>query len=98
MRDSLRRTTGTEQPVRCYIGCDADRRYSVFVSVDENGRASQPTRVEHEGSALAEYLASLPVSVDIAVEASGSWYWLVMPLRRRTKPRTRRKLLPRVVC
>jgi hypothetical protein len=72
MKDSLRPTTGTEQPVRCYIGYDAHRRYSVFVSVDENGRASQPTRVEHEGSVLAEYLASLAAGVDIAVESSGS--------------------------
>lgn len=31
-----------------YIGCDAHRCYSVFVTVDENGRASKPTRIEHE--------------------------------------------------
>jgi hypothetical protein len=30
-----------------YIGCDAHRRYSIFVTVDENGRASKPTRIEH---------------------------------------------------
>lgn len=60
-----------------YIGCDAQRRYSVFVSVDEKGRASPPQRVEHEGTALQEYLGSLPAEVDVAVEATGSWYWLV---------------------
>jgi hypothetical protein len=60
-----------------YIGCDAHRRYSIFVTIDENGRASQPTRIEHEGDALVNYLASLPAGVDIAVEATGSWYWLV---------------------
>ena len=60
-----------------YIGCDAHRRYSVFVSVNESGRASPPRRVEHEGAALQEYLASLPGDVDVAVEATGSWYWLV---------------------
>jgi transposase len=60
-----------------YIGCDAHRRYSVFVSVDENGRASPATRVEHEGTALQEYLARLPAGADVAVEATGSWYWLV---------------------
>ena len=27
-----------------YIGCDAHRRYSVFVSVDEQGIASPPSR------------------------------------------------------
>ena len=27
-----------------YIGCDADKRYSVFVSVDESDKASRAVR------------------------------------------------------
>jgi hypothetical protein len=30
-----------------YIGCDAHRRYSVFVVMDDKGQASKPVRVEH---------------------------------------------------
>jgi hypothetical protein len=77
MKGSLARPATPERPVQSFIGCDAHRRYSVFVSVDEDGKSSKPTRVEHEGTAMAEYLASLPAGVDIAVEATGSWYWLV---------------------
>ena len=77
MRSSLTRSGSPERPRHSFVGCDAHRRYSVFVSVDENGKASKPTRVEHEGSALTEYLASLPKGADVAVEATGSWYWLV---------------------
>jgi hypothetical protein len=57
MQDTTRsRDVGT--PQRSFIGCDAHRGYSVFVSVDEDEKASKPTRVEHEGGALREYLAS----------------------------------------
>lgn len=56
--------------MRSFVECDAHRRYSVFVSVDENEKASKPTRVEHEGATLTEYLASLPTEADVAVEAT----------------------------
>jgi hypothetical protein len=34
------------QPV---IGCDAHKHFSVFVSVDQHGKASRPVRVELAG-------------------------------------------------
>lgn len=60
-----------------FLGCDAHRRYSVFVALDETGKASGPTRVEHDGDALADDLSTLPPHTPIALEATGSWYWLV---------------------
>ena len=39
-----------------YIGCDAHRRYSVFVVMDDKGQASKPVRVEHDRNGLREYL------------------------------------------
>ncbi|MEJ1933071.1 IS110 family transposase [Nostoc sp. NIES-2111] len=60
-----------------YIGCDAHRKFSVFVRVDGQGRASAPERVEHEHEAMRDYLGRLPAGSEIALEASGSWYWLV---------------------
>ena len=74
MKGSLTRTAAPEKALQSFLGCDAQRRYSVFVRVDENGKASKPTRVEHEGTAWKDYLASLPAGVDMAVEATGSWY------------------------
>jgi transposase len=59
-----------------YIGCDAHKKYSVFVSVNEHGQASRPVRVSHEREPYRQFLASLPAGSPIALEATGHWYWL----------------------
>jgi transposase len=63
--------------MKCYVGCDAHKRYSVFVIVDEHCRASRAQRVEHDREQLREYLRGLPTGTEIAVETTGNWYWLV---------------------
>jgi transposase len=68
--------------VKNYIGCDSHARYSVFVSMDEKGRASDPVRVEHQSRDLRDYLAGLESGTPVAVEASGGWYWFVDELER----------------
>lgn len=60
-----------------YVGCDAHRRYSVFVVMDEKGQATKPVRVEHDRGKLREFLQSLPPRSQVAIESSGGWYWLV---------------------
>lgn len=60
-----------------YIGCDAHKRYSVFVSVNEKGQKSPAIRVEHDGEVMQRFLATLPTGSPIAVETMGSWYWLL---------------------
>ncbi len=60
-----------------YIGCDAHRKFSVFVSVDHKNREPAPQRIEHDPEASQSYLEALPVGSEVALEASGSWYWLV---------------------
>jgi len=59
-----------------FIGCDVHKKYSVFVSVDETGRAGRPVRVSHEAGELATYLESLPAGSPVAVETTGHWYWM----------------------
>lgn len=63
-----------------YIGCDLHRDYSVFASVDETGRISGPWRVEHEREGLRAFLRKFPASTEVAVEATGSWYWMINEL------------------
>ena len=65
-----------------YIGCDAHRRYSVFVSVDEQGKASPPSRVEHDREEFRKFLKTLPEQSPVAVEASGGWYWLMSEIEQ----------------
>ena len=60
-----------------FIGCDVHKRYSVFVSMDESGKAGRPVRVNHGGAELAEYLGALPAGCPVAVETTGHWYWLL---------------------
>ena len=65
-----------------FIGCDAHKRFSVFVAVDERGRASKPTRVEHVQKHFADFLKQLPAKSEIAIESTGHWYWLVDEMER----------------
>ncbi len=77
MKDTLSRQVDLEQPARSFIGCDAHRKYSVFVGMDEQGKMGKPVRVEHERKDLRMFLRHLQPGSDVAVEATGSWYWLV---------------------
>jgi len=63
--------------MKIYFGCDAHKKYSVFVALDEQGQASKPVRVEHDHDHHRRFLESLPAGSDIALETTGHWYWLV---------------------
>ena len=60
-----------------FIGCDAHKKYSVFVAVNERGEASREVRVGHDREQFRRYLEQLPAGSQIAVEASGHYYWMV---------------------
>ena len=63
--------------MQSYLGCDAHKHYSVFVAVDERGKATQPIRIEHNVAAYQRYLDTLPNGTEIAIESTGNWYWIV---------------------
>ena len=65
-----------------FIGCDAHKKFSVFVAVNEKGHASEALRVVHDHQVYREFLARLPPHSSIAVEASGSYSWLVDEMER----------------
>jgi transposase len=65
-----------------FIGCDAHKKFSVFVAGDEKGRAGEAGRVVHDRQVYREFLARLPPRSEIAVEASGSYSWLVDEMER----------------
>jgi transposase len=60
-----------------YTGCDAHKRYSVFTAVDSQCRVALNRRVEHDRKGLRRFLDELPEGSPIAVETTGSWYWLI---------------------
>lgn len=65
-----------------FIGCDQHKEYSVFVSMNEAGAVGPAVRVPHDRVAVREFLAKLPPHSDIAIEASGHYYWLVDEMER----------------
>ena len=65
-----------------FIGCDAHKKFSVFVTVDEKGQAGEAVRVSHDRDAYRKFLQGLPPRSTIAVEASGHYSWLVDEMER----------------
>jgi len=65
-----------------FIGCDAHKKYSVFVAVDEHGHVGRAQRVEHDRPGYRQFLEQLPARSSIAIEASGHYYWLVDEMER----------------
>jgi transposase len=65
-----------------FIGCDAHKKFSVFVAVNEKGHAGEALRVAHDRQLYREFLGRLPPHSSIAVEASGSYSWLVDEMER----------------
>ena len=65
-----------------YFGCDAHKRYSVFVSMNDKGQSTKPVRVEHNRSSYRKYLSKLPPGSQIAIESIGNWYWMIDEMER----------------
>src|SRR5882762_9108124 len=65
-----------------FIGCDAHKKFSVFVAVNEKGQAGEALRVAHDRQLYREFLARLPAHSSIALEASETYSWLVDEMER----------------
>jgi transposase len=65
-----------------FFGCDAHKKYSVFVAMNEAGVAGFPVRVEHDRVLFRSFLQGLPDSSSIAVETVGNWYWMVEEMEK----------------
>ena len=51
-----------------FIGCDAHKKFSVFVAVNEKGHAGEALRVVHDRQCYREFLARLGVSSNSLAE------------------------------
>jgi transposase len=65
-----------------FIGCDAHKKYSVFVAVNEHGVSGKAIRVDHCREDYRKFLNALPGNSVIALEAGGHYYWLVDEIQR----------------
>jgi transposase len=65
-----------------FIGCDQHKTYSVFVAMNEAGQVGEAIRIHHDRAEVREFLARLPAGMEIALETSGHYYWLVDEMER----------------
>jgi len=63
--------------MREYIALDAHRHYSLAEREDASTGQAIQTRIEHRRGAIRGYLSDAEVGTPVAVEALGSWYWIV---------------------
>ena len=47
-----------------FIGCDAHKKFSVFVAVNEKGQAGEALRVAHDRELYREFLSATATALD----------------------------------
>jgi transposase len=65
-----------------FIGCDAHKKFSLFIAMNQEGDYGKPLRVLHDREVMRAFLEALPPASKIALETSGSYYWLVEEMER----------------
>lgn len=65
-----------------YLGCDAHKKYSLFVGVNEAGHTGPLVRVAHDRLLFRSFLRGLPQGTAIAVETVGNWYWMIEEMEK----------------
>jgi len=65
-----------------FIGCDAHKKFSLFVAMNEDGEYGRAIRVGHDREVFSRISEDLPPGSQIALETSGSYYWLVDEMER----------------
>jgi transposase len=65
-----------------YIGWDQHKQYSIFRVMNEKGDLTESKKVNHEGEMVENTLKQLPTGSEVAVEATGNWYWLINEMEK----------------
>jgi len=60
-----------------YIAFDSHLRYTLAVVEEDGGRNRRGQRLEHRSGAVRSYLSAFEPGTAVALEAVGSWYWIV---------------------
>jgi len=83
---SLRRVVPAVYVAECEqtpgIGCDAHKKFSAFVAVNEKGHVDEAFRVAHDRELYRDYVGRLPSRSVIALDACGHYSWLVDEMER----------------
>jgi transposase len=60
-----------------YIAFDSHKRYTLMERMPQDGSSPRLLRIEHRPGAIRAALAGCLKGTQVAVEAMGSWYWIV---------------------
>jgi hypothetical protein len=60
--------------INTIIGCDAHKRYSLFVIFDTSTLSVRQTRVNHHPGAIPEFLSAFPEGTTVALETVGNYH------------------------
>jgi transposase len=64
-----------------HVGVDLDKHSSQIAVLTEDGEVAQQ-RLPHDVAGLEKFFAHLPAHTPVAIEVSGTWWWLVDLLER----------------
>ena len=82
--------------MKLILGCDAHKRYLVFVRLHEDGKTEPLFGSSRIGEEFRAYWNSLGEAADIAIESTGHRYWLVDEMEKAgTKSISRSRMSPR---
>jgi transposase len=74
--------------MREYIAFDSHRRYTQAEREDRDSGQVRQTRIEHEAGAIRAFLSDCEPGTEVAVEATGNWYWIIDEIEQaRATPR-----------
>lgn len=65
-----------------YIAFDSHKHYTLAEREDRRSGAVRQTRIEHRPGAIRDYLRDCRAGTAVAVEALGSWYWIVAEIEQ----------------
>jgi transposase len=65
-----------------YIALDAHKRYSFATVEESSGAILQEARINHSHGAIRGFLEKWRPGTQVAVEATGNWYWIVKEIEQ----------------
>jgi transposase len=65
-----------------YISFDSHKHYTLAEREERETGKAQQVRIDHGKGAIRNYLTTIEGGGDVAVEATGNWYWIVDEIER----------------
>jgi len=65
-----------------YMAFDSHKHYTLAECEDAATGRTRQCRVEHGPGAIRAYLSRYPTGLEVAVEATGNWYWIVTEIEQ----------------